>query len=388
MDFELPSELVMLRDNVRRFVNAELMPLEDAYKDDADLPEDVRAELQQKARDIGFWALDLPEEVGGGGLGYMAMCVVLEELGRCLVPGFRAPSVFTPFLGPVLLQLEGDLRERFLMPVVRGETRTCFGLTEAGAGSDPSGMKTTAVLSGDQFTVNGTKMFITGADKASFIQLFVRTGTKDDGSPEISCLLVEMDRPGVALGQRIELISSDRPWEVVFNDVKVPAAQMVGRRGGGWDLARRFLDVGRLVHGPKAVGRAERALAMATDYARERVTFGQPLSRRQAVQWPLADSAVEIHAARLMTYAAACKADRGEDFHLDASAVKLYADEMQMRVIDRAIQIHGAAGLSRGLALEAMYRDARTRLITEGSSEMQRMIIANALVSGRRASLY
>jgi acyl-CoA dehydrogenase len=169
----------------------------------------------------------------------------------------------------------------------------------------------------------------------------------------------------------------------VFEDVVVPATQRVGAPGGGWSLAREFLDLGRLIHGPKSIGRAERALRLAIDYANQRQTFGQPLARRQAIQWMIADSATELNAARLMTYHAAWKADRGLDFHVEASQVKLYADEMYMRVVDRAMQIHGGIGLSRELPLEVMFRDARSRLITEGSSEMQRIIIASDVLSGR-----
>jgi acyl-CoA dehydrogenase len=388
MDFSLPEEVVLVRDAVRRFVDRELMPLETQFKNDHDIPDEVRGHLQAKVRDLGFWALDLPVDLGGGGLGELGMCVAYEELSRCLIPAFRAASVFTPFLGPVLLGTQGELRERFLMPVIRGEQRTCFGLTEPNGGSDPSQMKTSARRDGDRWIVNGAKIFITGADKADFIQLFARTGTDAKGQPEIGCFLIELDRPGVRLGQCFELMSPDRPWEVVFDNVEVPAAQLIGGPADGWKLARSFLDKGRLVHGPKAIGRAERALALATDYARERVTFGEQLSRRQAVQWWIADSTVEIHAARLMTYHAASLADAGVSYHAQASAVKLYADEMLVRVIDRAIQIHGGIGLSRELPLELMFRDARSRLITEGSSEMQRIILSSEILSGRRRNLF
>jgi len=384
MDFALPEEIVLLRQSVRRFVDEELMPLEADYKDAPDIPDDDRTRLQRKAMDLGFWAMELPESVGGADLGQLAMCVVYEELSRCLVPAFRAQTIFTPYLGPVLLGLEGELRERFLMPVVRGECRTCFALTEPDAGSDPSRMKTSARKDGDHWILNGTKIFISGANKSAFAQVFAKTGQDADGRPLISCFLVEMDRPGVSLGQSFDLMSPDKPWELVLDNVEVPAAQLVGEEGRGWELARSFLDLGRLVHGPKAIGRAERALAHAVAYAKERVTFGQPLASRQAIQWMIADSAVEIHAARMMTYQAAWKADQGEDFHVEASAVKLFADEMLMRVADRAIQIHGGIGLSRELPLENIYRDARSRLITEGSSEMQRMIVGAEMISGRR----
>ncbi len=382
MDFSIPEELRMLRDSARRFVEQELLPLEPLYANEADIPDDVRAALQTKAKALGFWAYDLPEDVGGGGVGYFGMCLVMEELARCNVPSFRAPSVFTPYLGSVLFSCNDVQKKKYLMPVVRGDSRTCFALTEPNGGSDPSQMRTTAVREGDNYRINGNKIFITGADKADFVQLFARTGDTAAGGG-VSCFLLDRGTPGMRLGQNFELMSPDRPWEIVLEDVVVPASQMVGEPGKGWELARGFLDVGRLIHGPKAIGRAERALEMAIEYAKQRKTFGEPLANRQAIQWMIADSAVELHAARLMTYHAAWKADQGINFHLEASQVKLYADDMYLRVVDRAIQIHGGMGLSRELPLELMYRDARSRTITEGSSEMQRTIIARELLSGR-----
>ncbi len=377
MDFSIPEELRMLRDSARRFVQQELLPLEPLYANEADIPDDVRARLQAKAKELGFWIFDLPEACGGGGVGYVGMCLVCEELARCNVPSFRAPTVFTPYLGPVLFRCTPEQQQKYLYPVINGDKRTCFALTEPNGGSDPSQMLTAAVREGDGYRINGTKIFITGADKADFVQLFART-------PEgVSCFLIDRDTDGMRLGQSFELMSPDRPWEVVFDNVFVPASQMVGEPGRGWELAREFLDVGRLIHGPKAIGRAERVLELAMAYANERKTFGEPLANRQAIQWMVADSAVELNAARLMTMHAAWKADQGMDFHIEASQVKLYADEMLMRVADRALQIHSGMGLSRELPLELIFRDARSRLITEGSSEMQRMIIAREMLSGR-----
>ncbi|WP_083686413.1 acyl-CoA dehydrogenase family protein [Rhodoferax koreense] len=386
MDFAIPEELRMLRDSARRFVQQELLPLEPLYANEADIPDDVRARLQARAKALGFWAFDLPEAVGGGGVGYLGMCLVFEELARCTVPSFRAPTVFTPYLGSVLFSCTPEQQQKYLHPVIAGDKRTCFALTEANGGSDPSQMRTMAVLEqradGEHYRINGNKIFITGADKADFVQLFARTG-EDKGAAEVSCFLIDRGTPGMRLGQNFELMSPDRPWELMFEDVCVPASQMVGRRGQGWELARSFLDVGRLIHGPKAIGRAERALEMAIDYARQRKTFGEPLANRQAIQWMIADASVELNAARLMTYHAAWKADQGMNFHVEASQVKLYADDMYLRVVDRAIQIHGGMGLSRELPLELMYRDARSRTITEGSSEMQRTIIAREMLSGK-----
>ncbi len=370
----------MLRESARRFVAEELLPLEAAHAQAHDIPDDVRARLQARAKELGFWAFDLPEEYGGGGVGALGMCLVFEELAQCNIPAFRAPTVFTPFLGPVLFHGNEAQKGKYLLPVVRGEKRTAFALTEASGGSDPANMATRAVREGSTWVINGAKIFITGADKADFVQLFARTEGK--GRNGITCFLIDKGTPGMRLGQQFDLMSPDRPWELVLENVRVPQSQVVGEVGQGWNLAREFLDMGRLIHGPKAVGRATRALRLAIDWAKQRKTFGAPLASRQAIQWMIADSEVELHAARLMVYHAAGKADRREPYHTEASMVKLYADEMMLRVIDRAIQIHGGMGLSRELPLELMYRDARSRLITEGSQEMQRMIIASELLSG------
>ena len=377
MDFAIPEDLQKLRESTRRFVDEHLMPLETRYAEEPDLPDDVRHALQAKAKELGFWIFDLPEEYGGGGIGALGRCLVFEELARCNVPAFRAPSVFTPYLGPVLFKCDSAQREKYLEPVLRGSKRTCFALTEPNGGSDPSDMRTVARRDGDGYRVTGTKIFITGADKADFIQLFARS---DEG---ISCFLVDRDTPGVTLGQSFELMTPDRPWELVFDDAWIPATQRIGEAGKGWHLAREFLDEGRLAHGPKALGRAQRALELAVDHANQRKTFGEPLAKRQAIQWMIADSAVELHSARLMTYHAAWLAEQGRDYHFEASAVKLHADEVLMRIVDRAIQIHGGIGLSREMPLELMFRDARSRLITEGSSEMQRIIIASHVLSRR-----
>jgi len=382
MDFALSPELRQLRASARRFVEEELVPLEARHANDPDIPDAIRQDLQDKARRLGFWAFDLPEEVGGAGIGAVGMCVVFEELARCNVPSFRAPTIFTPYLGPVLFHCDERQRALYLMPVVQGAKRTCFALTEAQAGSDPAGMKTTAVADGGDFVINGAKIFITGADKADFVQLFART-VVDGKDLGVSCFLVDRGTPGLRLGQSFDLLSPDKPWEILLDDVRVSADQVVGGVGRGWELAREFLDMGRLIHGPKAIGRAQRALDLAVSYATVRQTFGQPLAQRQAIQWMIADSVVELHAARAMVYHAAWKAEQGLNYHFEASAVKLYADEMLVRVVDRSIQIHGGMGLSRELPLELMFRDARSRTITEGSSEMQRMIIASGILSGR-----
>ena len=210
MDFSIPEELRMLRDSARRFVQQELLPLEPLYANEADIPDDVRAALQAKAKALGFWIFDLPQEFGGGGVGYLGMCLVFEELARCNVPSFRAPTVFTPYLGSVLFNCTPEQQKKYLYPVISGEKRTCFALTEPNGGSDPSQMRTTAVREGDHYRINGNKIYITGADKADFVQLFARTGDTADGAG-VSCFLIDRDTPGMRLGQNFQLMSPDRP---------------------------------------------------------------------------------------------------------------------------------------------------------------------------------
>ena len=229
MDFALSDELRMLKDGARRFVQQELMPHESAYANEPDIPDELRAQLQARARALGFWAFDLPEAYGGGGVGALGMCVVMEELAKCNIPAFRAPTVFTPYLGPVLFHGTDAQKEKYLLPVIRDEKRTCFALTEPNAGSDPTQMTTTAVAIGDRYRINGRKIFITGADKADFVQLFARIG--DDRKNGITCFVIDRGTPGMRLGQSFELMSPDRPWEIVLDDVDVSAEQIVGGVG-------------------------------------------------------------------------------------------------------------------------------------------------------------
>ena len=241
MNFEIPEELRRLRESTRRFVLEELMPLERQYADDPDLPDAVRNALQDKAKALGFWNFDIPRELGGGGVDNLGTCLVLEELARCLVPAFRTPTVFSPYVGPILYGCTPEQKKRYLDPVLSGDKRTAFALTEANGGSDPSRMRTTAVLEHDHYRINGNKIFITGADKADFVQLFARTGDTSTPGGGVSCFLVDRGTPGMRLGQRFELMSSDRPWEIVFEDVRVPVSQLLGVPGQGWKLARRVL---------------------------------------------------------------------------------------------------------------------------------------------------
>jgi acyl-CoA dehydrogenase len=376
MDFNLPEELQMLQQTVRQFVDKELIPIEMQSKDGVELKPEVKERLSKKTREMGLWMLDVPEEYGGAGLNLLAQVVVWEQLARTAALPSRGETIFGPEVRPILYSLNDEQKQRYFYPVVKGEKTMCFAQTEPDAGSDPGSMKTRAVRQGDYYIVNGVKRFITEAEKSDFAQVMVVTDPAKGSHGGISCLLVDMNTPGVKITARYKTIMGDEPCEIVFDDAKVPAVNLVGKEGEGFKLAQKWLSVGRLRHGARAIGIAERCIEMGSRYAKQRITFGKPLAERQAIQWKLADSFIELHAARLMVYQAAWKSDQGEDARNEAYMAKLYADEMSVRVVDRVLQIHGGIGLTLDLPLAKWFVDQRSRLITEGASEVMRMVIA------------
>ena len=261
------------------------------------------------------------------------------------------------------------------MPVLRGEKKAAFAQTEPDAGSDPGGMRTTAVRNGDHYVINGTKRFITGANKADFLQLMAATDRSKGSHGGISCFLVDMNTPGVKLGTSYQTMMGDRPWEIIFEDVRVPVTHRIGEEGGGFKLAQKWLGAGRVKHGARALGVAERMLEMATSYAKQRSTFGRPLADRQAIQWKLADIFIELQAARLLVYRAASRLDNGEDAREDCYVCKYYADEMAFRAADQCTG-HGGIALTTDLPIEKFWRQQRSYRITEGASEVMKMVIA------------
>ena len=380
MDFDLPAETESLRQRARAFFTEVLEPLELTHRPDDDLPESTLHELQAQAKAYGLWQLDVPEEFGGQGRGLLDVVVVAEELERSPVLPFRQNDLLGPKPGAILYSLDEGQRERFLYPVLRGEKRTCFAQTEPGTGSDPASVETTAIRDGDEYVINGTKRFIGAADRADFAQVVCRTG-EAGGHADISCLLVEMDRPGVELVRPWPTMMGDAPWEIRFTDVRVPAENLVGNAGTGFALAQRWLTHGRIKnHGARCTGIAERALHMAIDRARARSTFGKPLSERQAVQFMIADSTIELKAARLMLYQCAWAYDQGRDVKDDSYIVKLTCTETAGRIVDRSLQIHGAMGLSKDLPLEYWYRQLRSMRITEGAAEVLRWRLARNII--------
>lgn len=376
MDFNLPEELQMLKDTVRQLVDRELIPIEMHSCENNQLKPDIKAKLEKITKEMGLWLLDVPEEYGGAGLGLLAQVVVWEELTRTAALPSRGEGIFGPEVRPILYALNEEQKQRYLYPILKGEKRMCFAQTEPEAGSDPGSMKTRATPQGNYYLVNGVKRFITDAERADFAQVMVVTDPSKGSHGGITCLLVDMNTPGVKLTTKYKTIMGDEPWEIVFDDCKVPVSNRVGEEGEGFKLAQRWLAVGRLKHGARALGIAERCIEMGVQYAKQRVTFGKPLAERQAIQWKLADSYVELQAARFMVYHAAWKHDQKEDTRNEAYMAKLYADEMSFRVVDRVLQIFGGIGLTLDLPLAKWFVDQRSRLITEGASEVMRMVIA------------
>lgn len=375
MDFSLPDELRAFQQMVRRFVDTELIPLE--HNEQRGLLPATRARLRALTRDMGLWLLDVPQSLGGQGLSVLGQSIFWEEISRSVAILPRDFYIFGPFVGAVLIQLKGEQKERYLDPVLRGEKVACFAQTEPDAGSDPASMRTRAVRDGDHYVINGVKRFITDAEKADFAQLMALTDPVKGARGGVSCFLVDMNTPGVKVTTQYQTMMGEAPCEVVFQDARVPATNLIGNEGDGFRLAQEWITLGRILrHGARACGVAERCLEMGASYAKQRVTFGAPLATRQSIQWMLADTYTELQAARHMVRYAAWKLDQGEDVRTESHIAKMYSVEMGFRAADRCLQIHGGIGLTTDFQVEKFWRDQRPYLITEGAAEVMRMTVA------------
>jgi acyl-CoA dehydrogenase len=374
--FELPEEIRMLKDMVRKFVDRELIPIERTSRDGHKLKPEVRAHLSAKAKELGLAGYDVPREYGGLGMGLVAKATVWAELGRTIALPPRGGDVFGPNVSPILYHLNEEQKKKYLLPTIRGELNWCLAQTEPDAGGDPGSMRTTAVRHGDHYVINGMKRFITAADDAHYAQLIAATDRAKGSHGGITAFVVDMKSPGVRLLRSQELVIDDRPWEIALEDVKVPVENRIGEEGDGFRHAQHWLSVGRIRHGARAIGVIERCLELGTSYAKQRVTFGKPLSDRQAVQWMLADSFLELHQLRLMVYDAAWKYDRGRDIRTEAYMAKIFGDTQSFVAADRCMEIHGGMGLATDLPIEKFWRDQRSMMITEGPIEILKMTLA------------
>ncbi len=376
LNFDLPDEIRMLKETIRKFVDRELIPIERTARINNKLKPEVRAQLTEKAKALGLIGYDIPREFGGLGMGLVAKVTVWAELGRSIALPSRGVDVFGPNVSPILYHLNDAQKTKYLLPTIRGELAWCLAQTEPDAGGDPGSMRTTAVRRDGHYVINGMKRFITGADEADFAQLIAATDRSKGSHGGISAFIVDMKSPGVRLLRSQELVVDDRPWEIAFENVEVPVENRIGEEGDGFRYAQHWLNVGRLRHGARSIGVIERCLELGSKYAKQRSTFGQLLAERQAVQWMLAKSFMELHQLRLMVYDAAWKYDQGRDIRTEAYMTKIFGDTQSFRAADRCMEIHGGIGLATDLPIEKFWRDQRSMMITEGPIEILKMAVA------------
>jgi len=384
---ELAEEHRMLQDLVAKFVDRDLMPLEravlarEARGEKFGLTEAEEAPLLAKCRELGLWALDVPEELGGANLPAVALMAINEELGRTVVPFTFPPD--SPNLHMLLAVADERQRELYLKPYASGEANSCIAISEPGAGGDPAGMTTRAVKDGDHWVINGRKIWVSRVPQADFAIVMARTGEgkRHEG---ITAFIVERGTPGFIIEREIAMIGGRRTYELVFENLRVPESQVLGKLGHGFAPMQLRLTVRRLQMGAWCIGISRRALEMLCEHARQRVTFGARLADRQAIQWWVADAATRIHACRLMVMDAAAKQDAGQDVRTEASMIKVFATEMAGEIVDRAMQAYGAMGMTKELPLQQFAQQVRVMRIYEGPTEIHRMVIARRVLDARR----
>jgi len=382
MDFSLSEEQQLIIETTRNFVRNELFPHEQEVEETGVLRADLQRALKAKAIEAGLYAANMPVEVGGAGLDSIAWVLYEKELGATSY-ALHFSCVGRP--SNILLACSGEQRERYLLPTVRGERTECLAMTEPGAGSDLRGMKTSAVAAGGDFVINGTKHFISHADHSDYVILFAASGEERGARgvrKKITAFLIDRDHPGFVIRPGYKNVSHRGYTNSIleFTDCRVPKSAILGELHRGFEVANSWLGATRLQVAATCLGRAERALGLATQWAADRVQFGQTIGKFQGVGFKLADMAVELRAAELLVLQAAWKHDQKSGTDMDMAMAKLKATEVLAMIADEALQIHGGMGLMSDLPLERIWRDARIERIWEGTSEIQRLIISRALL--------
>ncbi|HZS79048.1 MAG TPA: acyl-CoA dehydrogenase family protein [Ktedonobacteraceae bacterium] len=380
MDFRLTDEQKMVQQTVRDFVKRELMPLEgevllNERENRPGIERSKIRELQLKAKEMGFWGINTPEEYGGANLGPIMTGIISMELARTFVP-----FAFGGSADNILYYCNDEQKQRYLIPTINGDRRSCFALTEPGAGSDAANIKMRAVKDGDYWVLNGEKIFITNGNEADFAMVFAVTDPEKGAHGGVTCFLVDRE-----MGWRSSYIPTMGEWgpaSLYFENVRVPEKNILGKLNGGFNLGMQWIGAGRWAIACRAVGVAERALEMGIEYSKHRISMGQPIADRQAIQWMIADSYVEIEATRWLALYAAWQAEEHQDNRHAASVAKLYGSNMVNHVIDRVLQIHGGMGYTKELPIERWYREVRLWRIFEGTDEIQRYIISRNLLRG------
>jgi len=389
MDFAVPAELRQLCQRVRTFIRDEVIPLEPLESGEDGLADDVLAGVRRKARQAGLWAPQLPREFGGLGLEPLGLCMIFEEAGRSTL-GALALHCAAPDEGNMHLLLRAataEQKKKYLEPLAQGETRSCFAMTEPapGAGADPTLMRTQAEKRGGRWVINGHKWFATGAKGAAFAIVAAVTDSSVPAKHGVTLFLIDAGTPGYEVVRPIPTMTGGGQGghcEVRLTNCEAADSQILGGLGNGFKLMQVRLGPARLTHCMRWLGAAARATEIARRYALERQAFGKLLSEHQAVQWMFADSAIDIHASRLMVLEAAWKLERGDEARQETSICKVFVAEAVGRVIDRAVQICGALGISTDTILERFYRDVRAFRIYDGPSEVHRMVIARQILKG------
>lgn len=414
MEDLLDAETKAIRREVRRFVDEEFRPLiedvtdsiesyheldpehpeltDDVRPHPIDIPEAEKDRLREEARELGYWAMGVPEEYGGGDLSLVQRCVVLEELSKHrlglyhaglgvleLVPGLNDPAEPRPLFD----RATPHQMERFFEPALAGESESAFALTEPAAGSDPRGMETSARRDGDEWVLDGQKHYISFAGDADFLLAFARTGARGDlENHGITLFLVPTDEPGVSIAREQQVIRPEQPFEIRFDEVCVPDEDVLGEVGEGLAIAKESLSESRIMYAANCLGPVDQSIRLGIDWATDRTVGGSPLADRQAIQWKIAESAIDFQHAKYAVYHAAAGYDRGDDVRHESSIAKYTATETLWEVLDRMVQVHGGMGVDADLPLERWLREARVRRIGQGPSEIHLKTVARNLLKG------